>query len=48
MCVLAKMDKFSFWKKYRPKAIIVDKINAIAFLEGFRELVGQPSPLVWL
>jgi hypothetical protein len=48
MCVLAKVDTLSFWKKYRPKAIVADKISAIAFLEGFHELVGQPPPLVRL
>ncbi len=40
MCTLAKMDAFLFWKKYRPKAPIVDKVNAVIFLEGFYGLVG--------
>jgi hypothetical protein len=40
MCALAKVDALSFWKKYRPRASIVDKINAITFLEGFRGLIG--------
>jgi hypothetical protein len=35
MCVFAKVDVFSFWKKYWPKAPAVDKINATTFLEGF-------------
>jgi hypothetical protein len=48
MCVLAKVDALSFWKKYRPRAPVVDKINVIALLENFRELVGQPSPPVQL
>jgi len=40
MCVLTKVDAFSFWKKYWPRALVVDKINAIMFLEGFRGLIG--------
>jgi hypothetical protein len=40
MCAFAKVDAFSFWKKYRPGAPVMDKINAATFLEGFRELVG--------
>ncbi len=40
MCVLTKMDVLSFWKKYWPRAPVVDKINAIACLESFRKLVG--------
>jgi hypothetical protein len=48
MCVFANVDTLSFWKKYRPKAIVMDKISAIALLEGFYELVGQPSPPIWL
>jgi hypothetical protein len=39
MCILAKVDAFLFWKKYWPRAPVVDKINAIALLEGFRGLV---------
>jgi hypothetical protein len=41
MCVLVKVDALSFWKKYRPKAPIVDKITIVMFLEGFRGLIGQ-------
>jgi hypothetical protein len=37
-----------FWKKYRPKALVVDKISAITLLEGFRKLVGQSSPSIQL
>jgi hypothetical protein len=40
MCALAKVDMLSFWKKYRPRAPVVDKISATALLEGFRGLVG--------
>jgi hypothetical protein len=48
MCALAKVDAFSFWKKYRPRAFVVDKISASTFLEGFRELVGQLPPPIQL
>jgi hypothetical protein len=48
MCAFAKVDAFSFWKKYQRRAPAVDKINAAAVLEGFRELIGQFLPLVWL
>ncbi len=27
MCVLAKVNAFLFWKKYWPRALVVDKIN---------------------
>jgi hypothetical protein len=40
MCALAKVDALSFWKKYRPKAPVVDKISVATFLEGFYGLVG--------
>jgi hypothetical protein len=40
MCALAKVDVFSFWKKYRPRAPVMDKISADALLEGFRGLVS--------
>ncbi len=48
MCTLAKVDAHSFWKKYRPRAPVVDKISAITLLEGFHELVGQSSPPIQL
>jgi hypothetical protein len=48
MCVLAKVDTLSFWKMYRPKANVMDKINAFAILEGFHGLVGQPPPSIQL
>ncbi len=48
MCMLAKVDAYSFWKKYQPKASVVDKISAITLLEGFRELVGKSSPPIQL
>jgi hypothetical protein len=48
MCALAKVDAFSFWKKYRPRALVVDKINAVTLLEGFHKLVGQSSPPIRL
>jgi hypothetical protein len=38
--VFAKVDALSFWKKYRPKAPVLDKISAAMFLEGFRGRVG--------
>jgi len=47
MCTLAKVDALSFWKKYRPRAPVVDKINAVTLLEGFRGLIGQSSPPIW-
>jgi hypothetical protein len=40
MCALAKVDVPSFWKKYWPRAFIVDEISADALLEGFRGLIG--------
>jgi len=48
MCALAKVDTLSFWKKYWPRAPIVDKICAATLLEGFYRLVGQPLPPIWL
>jgi hypothetical protein len=48
MCVLAKVDALSFWKKYRPRAPVVDKISVATFLEGFRGLVGQSLPPIRL
>jgi hypothetical protein len=44
MCVLAKVDVLSFWKKYRPRAPIMDKINVATLLKGFCRLVGQSPP----
>jgi hypothetical protein len=40
MCTLAKVDVLSFWKKYWPRAPVVDKISTTTFLEGFRGLIG--------
>jgi len=40
MCALVKVDAALFWKKYQPRAPIMDKISAVALLEGFRALVG--------
>jgi hypothetical protein len=48
MCALAKVDALSFWKKYWPKAPVVEKINVATFLEGFYGLVGQSLPLIRL
>jgi hypothetical protein len=42
------MCALSFWKKYQPRAFVVDKISATTLLEGFRELVGQSPPPIWL
>jgi hypothetical protein len=47
MCMFAKVDVLSFYKKYRPRAPVVDKINEVTLLEGFRGLVGQSSPPIW-
>jgi hypothetical protein len=44
MCALAKVDTPLFWKKYQPRAPIMDKISVATLLEGFHELVGQFSP----
>jgi len=44
MCALIKVDALLFWKKYQPRAPIMDKISAVTLLEGFRVLVGQSSP----
>jgi hypothetical protein len=46
--MLAKVDALSFWKKYWPRAPVVDKISAVTLLEGFRGLVGQSSPPIQL
>jgi hypothetical protein len=48
MCALGKVDMLSFWKKYQPRALVVDKISATTLLEGFRRLVSQPSPSIRL
>jgi hypothetical protein len=48
MCALAKVDALSSWKKYWPRAPIVDKVNAAMLLEGFYGLVGQSPPPIWL
>jgi hypothetical protein len=40
MCAFAKVDALSFWKKYRPRAPLMEKISAATLLEGFRRLVG--------
>ncbi len=48
MCALAKVDAHLFWKKYRPRAPIIDKISATTLLEGFRALVGQSPPPIQL
>jgi hypothetical protein len=44
MCALTKVDALLFWKKYQPRAPIMDKISAATLLEGFRALVGQSLP----
>jgi len=48
MCALAKVDAPLFWKKYQPRAPIMDKISAATLLEGFRALVGQSPPPIQL
>jgi hypothetical protein len=48
ICTLTKVDALSFWKKYRPKALVVDKISAITLSEGFRRLVAQSSSPIQL
>jgi hypothetical protein len=48
MCAFAKVDTLLFYKKYRPKAPVVDKISVATFLEGFHELVGQSLPPIQL
>jgi hypothetical protein len=48
MCAFAKVDALSFWKKYRLRAPVVDKISVVKLLEGFCELVGQSSPPIQL
>jgi len=48
MCAFAKVDAFSFWKKYWPRAPVMDKISVATLLEGFRELVGQSPPPIQL
>jgi hypothetical protein len=40
ICAFDKVDALLFWKKYRPRALVVDKINAATFLEGSYGLVG--------
>ncbi len=40
MCALAKVDALLFWKKYRPRELVVDKISVATLLEGFHGLVG--------
>jgi hypothetical protein len=48
MCALAKVDALLFWKKYRPRAPVVDKISATMILKGFRKLIGQSLPPIRL
>jgi hypothetical protein len=48
MCALAKVDMLLFWKKYRPRAPIVDKISVATLLEGFHGLIGQSPPPIRL
>jgi hypothetical protein len=44
MCTFAKVDALSFWKKYWPRAPVVNKISAVTLLEDFHKLVGQFPP----
>jgi len=48
MCALAEVDAPLFWKKYRPRAPIMDKISAVMLLEGFHTLIGQSPPPIQL
>ncbi len=48
MCTFAKVDALSFWKKYLPRAPVIDKINEVTLMEGFRGLVGQSLPPIQL
>jgi L-rhamnose isomerase len=48
MCKFAKVETLSFWKKYWPRALVVDKISAAMLLEGFCGLVGESSPPIRL
>jgi hypothetical protein len=48
MCALAKVDALSFWKKYQPKAPVVNKISVAMFSEGFHGLVGRFLPPIRL
>jgi hypothetical protein len=32
MCALAKVDAFSFWKKYWPRAPVIGKISVVELL----------------
>jgi hypothetical protein len=48
MCMIVKVDALSFWKKYWPRAPVVDKISAVTILEGFCGLVGQSPPPIRL
>jgi hypothetical protein len=48
MCALAKVDVFSFWKKYRPRALVVDKISAVTLFESFYRLIDQSPPPIQL
>ncbi len=48
MCAFAKVDALSLWTKYRPRAPVMEKINAVTLLEGLCELVGQSPPPIQL
>jgi hypothetical protein len=48
MCILAKVDALWFWKKYQPRAPVVNKISVVTLLEGFCDLVSQSSPPIRL
>jgi hypothetical protein len=48
MCMFTKVDVLLFWKKYQPRALVVNKISAVTLLEGFHRLVGQSSPPIQL
>jgi hypothetical protein len=48
MCTLTKVDVLSFWRKYKLRAPVVDKISVTMLLEGLRKLVGQSSPPIRL
>jgi hypothetical protein len=48
MCAFAKVDALLFWKKYWPRALVMDKISVATLLVSFHWLVDKSPPLVRL